>query len=91
MGIFDDEAKKMVDEIAFAERQDAQRKAELSPIARKVSEDLMSYIGRHPRPQGPDIEIGVNENRITLRKKTTSDTLEIVCTGNGAPTRTSRG
>jgi hypothetical protein len=80
MGIFDEEAKKIANEIAAAKRRDAQEKAKLSPIARKVAEDLMSYIGTHPRLQG-DIDIGVNENRITLRKKTTSDTLEIVCTG----------
>jgi hypothetical protein len=80
MGIFDEEAKKMAAEIAAAERRVAEQKAKHSPIARKVAEDLMSYIGTHPRLQG-DIDIGVNENRIMLRKKTTSSTLEIVCTG----------
>ena len=78
MGIFDEEEKKMADE---AERQKAQREGELAQTARNVSQDLMSYIGTHPRPQGPDIDIRVHENRVALRKKTTSKTMEIVCTG----------
>ena len=81
MGIFDEEAEKMAKEIASAEHTRAHLKAKLSQIAHNVAEDLTSYIGTHPRPQGPDIEIGVYENRITLRKKTTSDTMEIVCSG----------
>jgi hypothetical protein len=84
MGIFDEEEKKMKEEIAAAERKEAQRKAERGQVARKVAEDLQNYIGTHPRPQGPDIDVGVHEDRITLRKKTTSNTLEIVCNGREA-------
>ena len=69
----------MATEIEAAERRHAQLKAKLSQIAQNVSEDLMSYMSTHP--QGPDFDIGVNENRITLRKKSSSNTLEIVCTG----------
>jgi hypothetical protein len=84
MGIFDEEEKKMADEMAAAERQKDQRAAELNQVARKVAEDLTSYIGTHPRPDGPDIEIGVHENRVTLRKKTTSNTVEVVCLARGS-------
>jgi hypothetical protein len=79
MGIFDEEKKKMSDEAAAKARGEAQREVQLGQIARKVSEDLMSYIGDDPREHY--VEIEVNENRITLRKKTTSNTLEIVCVG----------
>jgi hypothetical protein len=62
MGIFDEEAKKMAIEIAAAEHQRAHQKVKLSQIVRKVSEDLTSYIDTRLPPQGPDIDIGVNEN-----------------------------
>jgi len=82
MGIFDEEEKKMAREAAAAAHAEAQRKAQLNQIARKVSEDAISYLGNHPPPpHTPIVEVGVNENRVTLRKKTTSHTLEIICTG----------
>lgn len=83
MGIFDEEEKKMADEIAAAERQQAEQMARLGQLAHKVSQDLITYLANRPRPRGPDIDIGVHENRITLRKRTTSNTMEIVCTGRG--------
>jgi hypothetical protein len=97
MGIFQEEEKKMADEAAGKARGDAQREAELGQITRKVSEDLMSYIGAHAREHEVDIE--VNENRVTLRKKKTSNTLDITCVGRdsfelaidgGRPTATSK-
>ena len=77
MGIFEEEAWQMAEEAAVHQRQEAQRAAEIAQVVRTVNEDLMSYIGNHPRQQS--IEISVHENRITLRKKTTSNTLEITC------------
>jgi hypothetical protein len=51
-------------------------------IARRVSEDAISYLAKHPHtPHTPTVEVGVNENQVTLRKKTTSHMLEITCTG----------
>ncbi len=84
MGIFDVDAKKIADEAAAAVRAEEQRKAELNQVARNVAQDLMSYIGMNPRLQGPDIETGVDENRVTMRKMRTSHTVEIVCTAPGS-------
>jgi hypothetical protein len=67
MGIFEEEAWQMAEEAAAQQRQEAQRAAEIAQVVRTVNEDLMSYIGNHPRQQS--IEIGAHENRITLRKK----------------------
>ena len=39
-------------------------------------------MGNHPRDQS--IDIGVHENRVTLRKKTTSNTFEIAYIGGDA-------
>ena len=72
--------KKMAQEMRAAEQREAERKANLVRMAQKVSEDLLNYIGTHPRPDRPSIDVGAHENRITLRKKTTPNTLEIVCT-----------
>jgi hypothetical protein len=79
MGIFDKEEKKMVEEAAAANRAEEQRKAEHNEVAHNVAEDLTSYMGNHPRNQ--DIDIGVHDNRVSLRKKTTSKTFEITCIG----------
>lgn len=84
MEIFDEDAKKNADEAVASVRAEEQRKAELNRVARNVSHDLMSYIGMNPRLQGPDIETAVDENRVTMRKKRTSHTVEIVCTGHGS-------
>jgi hypothetical protein len=78
MGMFEDEEKKMAEEAADAARREAQKKVELNQLARKISEDLMSYMGN--RSIGASIETSVDENRVTLRKTTTSNTLEIECT-----------
>src|SRR5664279_2758861 len=76
MGIFDEEALQMAEEAAAHQRQEAQRAAEIAQVVRTVDEDLMSYIGSHPRQQS--IEISVHENRITLQKKATSNTLTCI-------------
>ena len=75
MGIFEDEEKKMATEDAASVRWLEQRKAERDRIVQKVAEDLNSYIAN--RQSGPGIDISVNENVVSLRKKTTSNTLEI--------------
>lgn len=45
---------------------------------------MLSYIGKYPNIYGPSIEVGQHENRVTLRKKTTSEKLEIACVGREA-------
>ena len=82
MGIFDEEEKKMADEASAASRAEAQTKAEHNQVAGKIAEDLTSYMGSHPRNQ--NIDIGLHENRVSLRKKTTSNTFEITCIGGDA-------
>ena len=82
MGIFDEEEKKMAEEADAVSRAEAQTKAEHSQVAGKIAEDLTSYMGSHPRDQ--DIDIGVHENRVSLRKETTSNTFEITCIGRDA-------
>ena len=82
MGIFDVEEKKMAEEADAVSRAEAQTKAEHSQVAGKIAEDLTSYMGSHPRDQ--DIDIGVHENRVSLRKETTSNTFEITCIGRDA-------
>jgi hypothetical protein len=77
MGIFDEEEKKMEKEAEAAAHAAEQRKAQLNRIARHVSEDAISYLGKHPHKH--TVEVGVTENRVTLR--TTSHTLEIICSG----------
>jgi hypothetical protein len=79
MGIFDEEEKKMAEEADTANRAEEQRKAERSEVAHNVAEELTSYMGNHPRDQSIDID--VHENRVSLRKKTTSNTFEIACIG----------
>jgi hypothetical protein len=78
MGIFDEEAKKMADEAAQEARSAAQQENELNAIALKVSEDLLSHLGKHPM-SGEDIEVSVHHNRITLRGRSSGRTLEITC------------
>jgi hypothetical protein len=82
MGMFDDEEKKMADEAAADARREEQQKAELRQVARKVGDDLVSYMGNHPRPQS--IDISVHDNMVSLRKKTTSNALDIKCTGRNS-------
>ena len=79
MGMFDDEAKKMDDEAAAAVGREEQQKAELRQIARKVGEDLATYIGSHQL--GKSFELNVHENLVSVRKRTTSDTIDIKCRG----------
>jgi hypothetical protein len=81
MGIFDEEAKKMVGEAAASANREAQAKEQRTEIARIVADDLTKYLGTHP--PGYDVEIGVHEDKITARKKTAGRTLEITCTGLG--------
>src|SRR5215831_10543478 len=77
MGIFNDVEKKMADETAAEIRKGEQQKAQLRQVAYKVSEELTSYMGTHPRPD--TIDISVEENVVALRKRTTGDSLEIKC------------
>ena len=79
MGMFEEEEKKMADEAAAAAGKEEQQKAELGQIARKVGEDLASYISNHQL--GKSFELKVHENLVLLRKRTTSDTLDIKCRG----------
>jgi hypothetical protein len=81
MGIFDEEAEKMIGEAAASASREAQAKEQSAEIARVIGDDLTKYLGTHP--PGYDVEIGVHEDRITARKKATGDTLEITCTGLG--------
>jgi hypothetical protein len=85
MGIFDEEEKKMAEEADAVSRAEAQTKAEHSQVAGKIAEDLTSYMGSHPRDQ--EIDIGVHENRVSLRKETTSNTFEITCIAVDGDTR----
>lgn len=68
----------MADEAAAYIRRQERQKVERNGVAEQVGEDLASYIGTHP--PGKSIEISVHENVVSLRKKTTSDTLEITYT-----------
>lgn len=75
MGLFDDEAKKMAEESAAQARAGAQEQAEQNQVARRISDELLSYIGNHPSNE--DIEVGVDQNKITVRRKSPGRTLEI--------------
>jgi hypothetical protein len=79
MGMFEDEAKKMDEEATAAVGREEQQRAELRQIARKVGEDLASYIGNHQL--GKSFELNVHENMVSVRKRTTSDTMDVKCRG----------
>lgn len=74
MGIFDEELKKMAGEAAQIAASADQRKDELDQVARNVSKDLVSYITSSLGAGAFDV--GVFENRITLRGRRT---FEITC------------
>jgi hypothetical protein len=77
MGIFEEEDKKMADEIAAAERKEAQQKAELAEIAAGVAEDMTKYVGA--RPQEYNIEVGVCDNVVTIGKREKNKTVQVIC------------
>jgi hypothetical protein len=79
MGMFEDEEKKMADEVAAEVRQQAEKKAERNRVAHAVQEDLRSYMAKHP--PGQDVDISLYENLVSLRKKTSGNTLDIKCSG----------
>jgi hypothetical protein len=81
MGIFDEEAKKMVEEAAASANREAQAREQRVEIARGVADDLTKYLEGHP--PGYDVEISIQEDRVIARKKTTGDTLEITCLALG--------
>jgi len=91
--MFEEHEKTKAMQAAKNEAAVAQRKAELGQVARKVADDLTQYIGTHPNIYGQTIDVGINSNRITLRKKTSSEQIEITALSresfqfsvNGAP------
>jgi hypothetical protein len=79
MGIFDDEEKKMMAEVASSERKEAQQKAELAEIAASVAQDVTNYAGT--RLQNYTITVGVHENVVTIEKKGMNKAVQVICKG----------
>ena len=75
MGIFDDEVKKMAAEAAENVQSAVQRQDDLNEIARNVSRDLLSFVSSNPGA----VDVGVHENRVTLRGRAPQRTFEITC------------
>ena len=80
MGIFEEEQKKMAEEASARVRADEQRKAELGQMARRVSDDALSFIANNPGDE--DVDVSLLENQITLRGRSSHRTLEISCDGS---------
>ena len=80
MSIFDEEAKKMAEEAADAARRSEQTKAKLQETAYKIYSDLQSYLLANHLQN--DVEAAIQDNVVTLRRKTTSNFIAITCTKN---------
>ena len=76
MGMFEEAAKKKADAAAASTREQQQREAEQSQSARKVAEDLKSYLGQHPILHD-SFDISVQGNFVVARRKATPKQIEI--------------
>src|SRR5215470_9930133 len=79
MGMFEEEEKKMADEAAAANQREEQHRAELDEVAHHIGDDLLSYLRTRRGPH--TIDVSVDENIVSLRKRTTSHTLDIKRSG----------
>ena len=81
--MFEDRMKEKEAEIARAraiERRLKIPKNECVREASRVSDHLVHYIGMHPNINGPTNEVGVEDNRVTVRKEVSDDKMEITVT-----------
>jgi hypothetical protein len=81
--MFDDGSKKKREEAAARVRNQEEKKAERVQVAQSVCEELMTYVGTHPRPGKEDLEIGIHHNVITLQGKKSRNKLTISCEDQG--------
>ena len=75
MNIFEEEVRKMADEIARQERANMDSASERIRVASDVSRDLMAYIGSHR----PAESVNVSSHGNTVNVSTMQRTLEITC------------
>jgi hypothetical protein len=75
MNIFEEEVRKMAEEIARQERANMDGASERSQIASDVSRDLVAYIGSHRSVESVD----VSSHGDTVNVSTMHRTLEITC------------
>jgi hypothetical protein len=75
MNMFEEEVRKMAEEIAQRERANMDSASERSQIASDVSRDLMTYIGSHRRAES----VNVSSHGNTVNVSTMHRTLEITC------------
>jgi hypothetical protein len=68
------------DRVKEKEAAEAELKAQCVREAGRVSDHFVRYIGEHPNIYGPTILVGVEDNRVTLRKKASDDRMEITVT-----------
>ena len=72
--MFEDRMKEKAAEAGKA-RAAGERKANCSRLAKRVSDDLTHYIGKNLDPS--TIEVGVRQNLVEVRKKTSADQMVI--------------
>ena len=77
MGIFDDEARKMVAEAAQKPRSGGEQVGELSRFARSVADELEAYLDGCSQAEAVSTELSANIVRMIAEHRT----LEIVCDG----------
>ena len=76
--MFEDRMREKAAEAAKATAAEDRCKAERGRVAVQVSEQLIQYIGKNPNIYGHTIEVGVQDDRVTARKKASADSIEIM-------------